>query len=317
MSVLIKSIAKKLPHPLLLRLHHYYDLKRKSALAHAASKLTNLPLLETLELGSVKTSDTVFVLGSGWSINEIPNARWEVIGRHDSIAMNFWPLHAFVPRVYLFENVKRIEGWESIFDELQRLLQRRAQDYRNTIKIISEELQLFAPRQLVFEVPENFRRNLYIGFSSAVVARTEAELVAGLRYLRRQGLFAPGTHIPWLFKYQGSVIGVLSLAARMGYRRIILCGIDLGKAEYFYHHRERYPETSRWEFVPRDQPHLMARRYAWGLPSQTVIEYFRREVLDPAGIELFVENRSSTLFPLIGEVPPQLFSQLARAPCRM
>ena len=58
-------------------------------------------------------------------------------------------------------------------------------------------------------------------------------------------------------------------------------------------------------------PYLMARRYEWGLPAQEAIYLFKQEVLDPAGIELFVENRSSTLFPRIPEALPKLFEQLA------
>jgi hypothetical protein len=44
------------------------------------------------------------------------------------------------------------------------------------------------------------------------------------------------------------------------------------------------------------------------VPAQSAIYCFKREVLDPAHIELFVEKRSSTLFPRIPEVPPQLFA---------
>jgi hypothetical protein len=39
----------------------------------------------------------------------------------------------------------------------------------------------------------------------------------------------------------------------------------------------------------------------------------KQEVLDPVGIELFVESRSSTLFPKIPEVSPWLFADLATA----
>jgi hypothetical protein len=42
-----------------------------------------------------------------------------------------------------------------------------------------------------------------------------------------------------------------------------------------------------------------------------VIYLFKREVLDPAGIELFVENCSSTLFPRVPQAPPSLFEGLA------
>jgi hypothetical protein len=313
--MMIKSLAKHLPHPLLLRLHHHYDLARKSALARMVSWRTGLPLLERLELPRLKTSDTVFVLGSGSSINNISDKRWEVIGRHDTIALNFWPVHTFLPRIYLFESIYRVEGYELMFDRFQDLLQRRAGDYQNVTKIVSE-LQPLGPRQLLFEIPEGFRSNLYVGYSTCIAARSEGEFIAGIRYLRRRGNFEPGNYVAWHFKCGGSVIAAMSLAARMNYRRLVLCGIDLGKAEYFYQDSERYPETCHWEFAPRSQPHLTARRYEWGLPAQEAIYHFKREILDAAGIELFVENRSSTLFPQIPDVSPQLFEQLAESRVR-
>jgi hypothetical protein len=309
---MIKSLAKNLPHPLLLRLHHRYDLRRQSALAHTVSQLTGLPLLETLDLSRVKTSDTAFVLGGGWSINEISEHRWQTIGRHDTIALNFWPVHPFVPRIYLFENLCLTEGYELMFNALQGLLGERADTYRNVTKIITE-VQPLAPRQLVFEIPERFRRDLYIGYSTGVVARSEQELQAGLRYLGRRGVFAPRNRITWQFKYGSSVIAAMSLAACMNYRRIVLCGIDLGKADYFYHHPERYPKACKWEFRPRTQAQITTLKLEWRLPAQNAIHLFKREVLDPAHIELFVENRSSELFPQVPEVPQQLFEELPKA----
>jgi hypothetical protein len=307
---MFKSLAKKLPHSLQLRLYHRYDLPRQAALARAAAERTGLPLLETLDLSKVKTSDTVFILGSGASINEIPAPRWERIGRHDSIGLNFWPVHPFVPRIYLFETVARIEGSEAIFDALQSVLNRRANDYRRVVKVISEVWPTDA-RQLVFELPEGLYPNLYLGYSSTVIARNQKELIAGLRYLRRLGIFAPGDRLPWHFKYAGSVLAALSLAVRMGYRRIVLCGIDMGKAEHFYHDPQRYPEEGGWEFVPRTALHMAARRLEFLVPGQEAVVHFQREILDPAQIELFVENRSSKLFPNVAEMPASLWEQLA------
>ncbi len=211
---MIKSLAKKLPHPLLLRLYYHYDLRRQSALARTASARTGLPLLETLDLSRVKSSDTVFVLGSGWSINEISDQHWEVVGRHDSIALNFWPVHHFVPRLYLFENVIRSEGSEALFDALHSVLTRRADDYRGVVKVVSEFLPP-GERQLVYEIPESFVPNLYVGYSTSVVARDSTELVAGLRYMRDKDVFAPGNRLRSHFKNAGSVLAALSMAVRM------------------------------------------------------------------------------------------------------
>ena len=309
MSALVKSFVKKLPYPLLLRLHHYYDLRRKSTLAHAASKLTGLPLLQTLDLGATKTSNTVFVLGSGSSVNNIPESRWKAISQHDSIGLNFWLAHSFVPRMYLFENT--IQDWPA-HKALLGLLQARAADYREVVKIISE-IDSLSPGQLIFEIPSTLHAHLYVGYSTRIAARTEREFISGIHYLRRQGIFNHENRIHWHLKNAGSVTAAISLATRMNYRRIVLCGVDLGKAEYFYHDPVLYPEACRWAFTPKDQAQVMARRYPWGLPAADVIVHFKEQVLDPLGIKLFVENRGSMLFPRVPEVPQQLFEELAQA----
>jgi hypothetical protein len=307
---MIKSLIKQLPHPLLLRLYHAYYLRQQRSLAVDLADATKLPLLDTLKLSPLKTSDTVFILGSGWSINDIADRRWNVIGHHDTIGFNFWPVHPFVPRIFVFENL-----CTSIQQDLYRAffitVQRRAHDYRHTVKITTEPHPQ-SQRQLLHELPPNFRENLYVGYTAPVTARSEAELEAGITFLRSQGVFEPGDNLQWLFKYGGSVIAMLSLAMRMNYRRIVLCGIDLGKQDYFYHDRARYPDSADWEFAPRKDVHLTARRLPWMVPAQQVIQAFKKVVLDPAGVELFVENRSSTLFPAIAEAPNELWNSPAR-----
>ena len=315
---MIRALAKRLPHPLLMRLHHRYQRRTQSALARAVAERTGLPLLETLDLSQVKSSDTVFVLGSGSSINGISEQRWDTIGRHDTIALNFWPVHWFIPKIHLFENIyatddSDVERYERLFEAFQSLIRRRGDEYRSVTKIVSE-LHRLDRKQLILQVPEVFRPNLYIGHSAGVVARNENEFIAGLRYLQRQGIFAPGNHIAWHFKYGGSVIAAMSLAVRMNYRRIVLCGVDLGMAEYFYQDPVLYPESTNWEFAPRGEIHPTTRKLQWLLPSQNAIYCFKQQVLDPASIELYVENRSSTLFPRIPEAPPQLFEQPGRLP---
>lgn len=309
---MLKSLVKQLPHPLLLRGYHAYYLRQQRLLALRLARATRLPLLNTLKLSPIKTSGTVFILGSGWSINAIPDTRWDVIAQHDTIGFNFWPVHPLVPRIFVFENLcTGIQ--QDLYRAFYSVIQHRAHDYENTVKIATEPYQQ-SERQLLHELPPEFRKNLYVGYSVPVPARTDEELEAGLCFLRSNGVFELGEHVAWLFKYGGSVTAMLSLAARMGYKRIVLCGIDLGKQDYFYHHRERYPDSANWEFAPRKDIHLTARRLPWMVPAQQVIHAFKRVILDPARIELFVENRSSTLFPAIAEMPALTWDRLGNQP---
>ncbi|MBV8808326.1 MAG: hypothetical protein JO033_06590 [Acidobacteriaceae bacterium] len=302
---MIKTLAKQLPHPILLRVYHAHYLRQQRALAVNLASITNLPLLEILRLSPLKTSDTVFILGSGWSINEIPAQRWKTMAMHDTIGFNFWPVHPFVPRIFVFENL--CAGMQQdLYRAFYATIARRSEEYRETVKIATEPHPQ-SERQLLHELPRAFRENLYVGYTAPVTARSNAELESGMRYLLSTGVLQPGDQVRWLFKYGGSVVAMLSLAVRMNYKRIVLCGIDLGKQDYFYHLRERYPESADWEFAPRKDIHLTARRLPWMVPAQEVIWAFEKVVLRPAGIELFVENRSSTLYPQVAEAPPSLW----------
>lgn len=306
----IRSLAKHLPHPILCRLYHRVRLRKEIALTAQAAGRAGLPLLKNLDLSRVKGSDTLFVLGGAWSINDISEERWRIIGRHDSVGLNFWPVHPFVPRFFAFENMVH-ETQPAMYEALLGLLARRADDYAKTVKIITE-VSPQGSRQTIFELPEGIKENLYAGFSIPVVARSEEELCAGIRYMRSVGAFKPSNHIAWLFKYGGSVIAMMTLAARMGYKRIVLCGVDLNKQDYFYHHRERYPECAHWEFVSRKEAHLTTRRLPWLVPAQAAVHIFKKLILDPRGIELFVENPVSTLYPRVPLAPQSLFAELAK-----
>jgi hypothetical protein len=306
---MIRSLAKRLPYPLLSRLYHHAHLREEANRAKAAASRAGLPLLESLDLRSLRESNTLFVLGCAWSINEIPDERWRIIGKHDSVGINFWPAHPFVPRFFHFEDIAS-DCQSAAFDAFRLLMERRSDAYANTVKIVTE-IRPIGSRQMIFELPDKSRKKLYVGYSMPVVARDENELVAGIQYMRSLGAFTPRAKVSWLFKYGGSVIAMLTLAALMSYKRIVLCGIDLNNQDYFYHHRERYPEYADWEFVSRKEAHLTTRRLPWLVPAQSAVRIFKELVLDPAGIELFVENSVSTLYPQVPLVPQSLFEERA------
>jgi hypothetical protein len=302
---MIRSLSKRLPYSLLCRAYHYARLREESKRTAWAASITGLPLLKTLDMRTVRTSDTLFVLGSAWSINNITEERWKVIARHDSIGLNFWLAHPFVPQILHFENLSSDDQPE-MYNALRLLLERRSKDYANTVKILTE-VSASGMQQLIFNLPAEMEKNLYVSFSMPVVARDVNELCAGIRFMRSVGAFSCNGGFTWLFKYGGSVIAAMTLGVLMGHRRIVLCGVDLNRHEYFYQHRERYPEFANWEFVPKNETHLTTRKLPWLVPAQQVVWHFKELVLDPEGIELFVESRDSTLYPKVPLAPEYLF----------
>ena len=302
---LFKQWAKALPYPIFLRLFYSVYGAREMRRARGILRRTGIPLLQRDALLARKRSDVLFVLGSGSSINEITADRWQAIARHDSLALNFWVLHPFVPNFYFFESIEH-----SAHPEAARVMldwfARRAEDYRDTAKVAMEIHR--QSRQMVEDLPSAFRNNLYGALSVPAPARNQRELEYALRYLANDGLFDTGRNYSRLLKYAASITTALTLAAKLRYRKVVLCGVDLRDQYYFFHDQELFPETANLTFVPRGELHETNVALEWRLPLSEVLPVLKREILEPAGTELYVENPISALYPSVAEAPAAVFS---------
>jgi hypothetical protein len=237
-----------------------------------------------------------------------------VIKAHDTIALNNWLVHPFVPKFYCFDSAARHPGDEVPYEFLLNNMRRRTADYRQTIKIISN-LKRCSCRQIAQDLPDGWATNLHFAETPAVVARTVQEFTAMVHYYKARGLFTQTNRIRNLFKYNSILSTCLSLAVRLGYRRIVLCGVDLRSFDYFYHDPQRFPETASVSLRPRKEKHDTVVAKPWLVPIDDMLIVIRDEVLKPAGIELFVECTDSLLYPRIPS-PPESMWELGTAGVR-
>jgi hypothetical protein len=303
------KIAKNLLHqasyPLFLRTYYLkyrvFELRRDE---YCRRKLGIHPFVD-LDLNTVKRSDTLFILGSGSSINQISPERWKVISQHDSVGFNFWPIHSFVPSMYFVETIQTNPPHD-MFEPFCSVARRRAKDYASVPKVVTELRNAFPEAR--FAGWEEFPGPWYALRTLPVAANTEAEFAYGLTYLRRKGLFKQDGRIQAVFKQASTLSCLIALAIRMQYRIVVLCGMDLKDSRYFYQDPQLYPETASLEFSSRTGRHATNSVMPWRITIESVILEMRRQLLDPAGIALYVENRSSALWPRIEEVPNTVFS---------
>jgi len=302
----LKAGAKRLPYPVFLRVFYAWFFARKLTRLERVRRQACLSRLSAVDLMQHKQSDTLFILGSGPSINRIPPERWQAIARHDSLGVNLWLFHAFVPRFYVVESVAYGGDRDHVAQLIARLANQRAQDYATAIKIITD---LYQPgRQYVEDLGPGFRRGLYAAYNLALPARDEHEFEEGVRYLEKKGVFSQTGRMDVLFKYSLSMSLLLTFALRLRYRRVVLCGMDLKTQDYFYQDPTLYPENKDLELVPRGSSHGADKSVPWMLPQSQVIMEMKRLLLEPAGMELYVESRDSALWPALAEAPGEIFS---------
>ncbi len=302
-----QGLAKRLPYPVMLRAFLLKYALSDMHLEHKARIKNKLIPLEETNLLRIKKSNTVFILGSGPSINAIPKEKWSAITKHDSMACNFWLFHNFVPTFYFCEAIGCRGG--KCLEVFRRIAEKRAQEYARCIRVVTGLIE-HAPEFDLFR-PDSWSGDLYTVYTIPVAARDELEFSHGLRLLRSLGLFRNSGRIRFIFKQASSITGLISLAVRMGYKQIVLCGVDLHSGEYFYQDPELYPDGAEVEFQPRNAPHTLVTpqpwKVSWKILTDRAIVLMKREILEPAGVKIYVENRSSRLWPAISEAPDSLF----------
>lgn len=299
-------LRDRVPYFLLLRVYYVIHERRYRRLFEEARRRAGFSSLETLDLSTVKRSDTLFILGSGASINRISAEAWRVIGEHDSVGFNFWLFHPFVPTMYFVEG-----GRPGPYDH--RILQAiaaRASDYRDVVKVITDIAA--EGHQYIFDLDPGFRPKLYVAETVPLVARSESELRRGISFLKRSGTFDRSDRIASLFKHTGTLSTMIVLGAKLGYRRLVLCGVDLTAAASFYQDPVLFPASADLVTSPPNQKHLTLTRHSWGtMPVDAVVRELKAQILDPAGIELLVENPHSALASFLPVADAECFVRLA------
>lgn len=283
---------------------HYYFKKKQEQLETLVTELERADVgtrLTKSDLMPHKTSDTIFILGSGESINKITDKQWKIIDRHDSIGLNRWPVHEFVPTYYSFELPKR--GYNEMRQAFLNLLEYRKEDYCDTPMIIKDitrmqgmirnsNIESYTCGELLLSRDSNFPK---------IPTNTRAHRRL-LQWLASRGHFF-NQDFGLLYRRCGSVSYLIHLAVLLGYETIVLCGVDMINSKYFFmsdQYRESNipipePETTDTNKTHRTNDPNRGPR----MKLEDIIYLIDDIILQPNDIELYVENDISALHPRV------------------
>jgi hypothetical protein len=173
-----------------------------------------------------------FVLGTGESINNISKTQWNIISKNKSVGVNKWVLHDFVPNIYSFEmseqsqfvNTKIVYDYlfskKDLYQDTPILLR-----FNSLAQIDDLDFRMInAYRVLFVDIPgdniNEFRRFI------KVLSRYR------LPYYFRNSI---------IFQKRASIIAMVLLGYQLGYKEIVLCGVDLINTKYFWHaHKKNF-----------------------------------------------------------------------------
>lgn len=257
--------------------------------------------LNDLDLKDVKGSETLFILGSGSSINSIGADGWNTIKSSTSIGLNFWPIHDFVPDLLMFEMPRGDRG-----KQFYKLLVQKEDTYSQIpliFKGLYKNRKDFGDILNVSKLfPKKLLNNIYLGKEISIPGRSENEFASALKNLKRIGFFSKSRSIDCIAQYRGTVTCAIILGIKAGYKHIVLCGVDLNNTKYFYEDNATYYSEKGIDVPVSGQEgtiHKTNVTLPEVLPISSAIKILDTFFNNEFGGKIYTSNKESALSPML------------------
>lgn len=215
------------------------NARAQKALVSKWSHSLDIPVMDLGWLSEVfNPNRNLYILGSGESIEDVKAENWDEVSANNSIGFNAWPIHSFVPTALAFEPFNEAStDYVQLFDHVLK---------EPRFRLRKPGILLFRPNRAeegdtYLRIPKDLLSNarLYGRFvpSSTKIQTVRSEIL-WLQRLQRVGWIAESL----LPDSGASVIRLVSLGTRLGFKKIVLLGVDVNGGRYFW---ERNPSRLR------------------------------------------------------------------------
>ena len=220
-----------------------------------------------------RNSDVCILLGCGSSIDRIKPAQWQNMIKYDLWAVNNWVYHPFiVPDFY------HIECKHYDYRIMQRRLLKKQKEYK--------DVNFIFPKNKMIGMKDGSRVRLSdVAFSKAKKYEYEMRVRDSKREMKT---FNSDYNITGKLtkSHDMSLTLLFELIYRMGYKKIVLFGIDLYNSYYFWTNHPEYGEVhhrTNKEHEGKDpkEPHNTHKI------KDFIIDFNKRWML-PEGREIFI-----------------------------
>ena len=200
----------------------------RNAAATAGVSVYSPPELQ-VALPSKPEASVFFILGSGSSVNELTEKHFSIITSHRSVGINYWAAHPFIPDFYALENVSTV-GDGNDFDRCLRLLSAPRHLQAQSPVLILRTVNSDAHRSL-----RRFRRvsSAKVFFYGRITPLTK-KLHNLLQEIPRIHKMLDRQAGELVVDSGASVVRMIGIARRMGFRNIVLVGVELDNTRYFW-----------------------------------------------------------------------------------
>lgn len=225
MNRIVRGIVRRLA-----RVRPHLDPRRQRAQATAWLRARfgarSYRMLSEAELRATRRSDTLFVFGSGYSINDLSPAEWDAFAEHDTLSFNWFPRQRWVRIDYhLIREVATEEldraVWRPTLEQYASLI-RESPLYADTVFLVQDGwlatngnrligLRLLPPGARIFRFTNRARYHYEPPSESFAHGLVHAAMTLG---------------------------DCINFAYLLGWKQIVLVGVDMYDHRYFWLDRD-------------------------------------------------------------------------------
>lgn len=247
--------------------------------------------LETLR--SKKKSDQLFIFGGGASIASYTEGDWEKIKSKDTMAVNDSIILPIIPDFYFLEAGCR--------DSLIYNLFQRESDLQNTA-ILYRQDSVFAYFRK--QVPLSLKKNIYLYSHMTPRFASEYRMKYYYRKAYEQNLHLDAIHSGLLIDGFSSIVRAIHFGVLLGYKEIILCGVDLNNGRYFYDEMAKNLEAKGYRIpinslVNQSGVHNTVDKSRRAITTDMVLYSVIEDFASPLGAKVMTFKNTSLLNPRV------------------
>ncbi len=248
-----------------------------------------------------KKSDTVFILGSGDSINELTNNDWDLIRHNNIIGLNYSFVHPIIPDYHFMEMIPLKE----------------MQDFfcKETSKRYSDVDMFFQYKHILksgFDLSKyEFQNRTYVHIPH-LFPTIYPEI---LKLYFKDSKAVDGVKLSNLIHHNSHIGCAVMFAQALGYKNIVMLGIDLNGGEYFTDSKIKskiYPDIDSYDYInvlrkkhfkqvneyqnskhPTIDEDLMRKRA--GIKMDKYFKIYDDVFIQNSGVKLYTGNKNSIL----------------------
>lgn len=171
----------------------------------------------------IRKSEKLFILGSGSSVNSIKSEDWAEIKKHDCFSFNYFLVSGFVGDLHFVES-SEIDKEQAIY--YQAILE--DENLKKTHYIIN---QLHFTHRVLRPYPAI--EHLFSFQNPYRLPSFDKRIIKSL--LKYGHYLIPIRNPNFGIHHSSSVCYLINLGVRMGFKNIVLVGIDLNTTDYFFY----------------------------------------------------------------------------------